>query len=71
MSLASKIGTIVLTATAYAVHYINKGVTPISVASIIYTHRKDIRKFAVKHSLDKTCPDAVENNLLECLEYID
>ena len=71
MSLASKVGTVIGTATAYVVHYMGKGATPLGVVSIVYTHRKDIQKFAVKHSLKKDCPDAVQNNLLECLEYID
>lgn len=71
MSLASKVGTILGTATAYVVHYGRKGVTPLGVVSIVYTHRKDIQRFAVKHSLNKDSRDAVQNNLLECLEYID
>lgn len=73
MSLASKVGTVIGTAIAYVVHYMGKGTTatPLGVVSIVYTHRKDIQKFAVKHSLNKDCPDAVQNNLLECLEYID
>lgn len=71
MSLASKIGTLIGTATAYAVHYTGKGVTPLGVVSIVYAHRKDIQRFAVKHSLNKNYPEAVQNNLLECLEYID
>lgn len=37
MTLASKLGTIVGTATAYAVHYIGKGATPLGVVSIVYT----------------------------------
>jgi hypothetical protein len=48
-----------------------KGATPLGVVSIVYAHRKDIQRFAVKHSLNKDYPDAVQNNLLECLEYID
>ena len=71
MSLASKIGTAIGTGTAYIVHYMGKGATPLSVVSLVYTHRNDIQKFAVKHSLNKTNPEAIQNNLLECLEYID
>ena len=71
MSLASKVGTLVGTATAYAVHYMGKVATPLGVVSILYNNRKEIQKFAVKHALNKDSPDAVENNLLECLEYID
>jgi hypothetical protein len=71
MSLASKVGTVIGTATAYVVHYMGKGATPLGVVSIVYAHRKDIQRFAVKHSLNKDYPDAVQNNLLECLEYID
>jgi hypothetical protein len=71
MSLASKVGTGIGTATAYVVHYMRKGATPLGVVSVVYAHRKEIQKFAVKHSLNKDCQDAVQNNLLECLEYID
>jgi len=71
MSLASKVGTVIGTATAYAVHYMGKGATPLGVVSIVYAHRNDIQRFAVKHSLNKNYPDAVQDNLLECLEYID
>jgi len=67
MSLASKIGT----ATAYVVYYMGKGATPLGVVGIVYAHRKEIQKFAIQHSLTKDCPDSVQNNLLECLEYID
>ena len=71
MSLALKVGTIIGTGTgtAYAVHYIGKGATSLGVVSIVYGHRKDIQKFVVKHSLSKNSPDAVQNNLLECLQY--
>ena len=48
-----------------------KGATPLDVVSIVYAHREDIQKFAVKDSLNKSSPDAVQNNLLEYLEYID
>lgn len=71
MSIASKLGTVVGTATAYVVHYMGKGATPIGIVTIIYTHRKDIQSFALKHSLKKDYPDAVQDNLLKCLEYID
>lgn len=71
MSLASKLGTVIGTATAYAVHYMGKGVTPLGAVSIVYSHRKEIQSFAVKHSLNKNYPDAVQDNLLKCLEYID
>jgi hypothetical protein len=71
MSLASKVGTVVGTATAYVVHYMGHASTPLGVVSMVYAHRKEIQKFAVKHALDKSFPDAVQNNLLQCLEYID
>ena len=71
MSLASKVGTVIGTATAYAVHYMKKGATPLGVVGIVYSNRKEIQRFAVKHSLNKNYPDAVQDNLLECLEYID
>lgn len=72
-SLPSKIGTVVETAIAYAVHYMSKEVTatPLGVVSIVYTYRKDLQKFAVKHSLNKHSKDSIQNNLLECLQYID
>jgi hypothetical protein len=71
MSIASKIGTIVGTTAAYAVHYAGKISTPLGVLSMVYANKKEIKEFAVKHALDKNSPDAVQNNLLECLEYID
>ena len=73
MSIASKIGTVVGTATAYIVHYMGKGATPtpLVVVSIVYAHKNDITRFAMEHSLNKDDPDAVQNNLLECLEYLD
>jgi hypothetical protein len=71
MTLALKAGKIVGTGTAYAVHFLSKGSTPIGIATVIYAHRKDIQKFAIKHALDKKAPDAVQNNLLNCLEYIE
>ena len=71
MSLASKVGNVIGTATAYVVHYMGKGATPLGVISTVYAHRNDIQRFAVEHSLNKDDPDAVQNNLLECLEYID
>lgn len=71
MSLASKIGTVIGTGTAYVVHYMGKSSTPLAVVSIVYANRREISKFAVKHALDKTSPDAIQNNFLECLEYID
>lgn len=71
MSLASKVGTLVGTATAYGLHYMGKASTPLGVVSMVYANRKEIQKFAVKHALNKNSPDAVQNNLLECLEYID
>ncbi len=51
--------------------YMGKRATPLGVASILYAHRDEIQKFAVEHSLKKDDPDAVQNNLLECLTYID
>ena len=36
-----------------------------------YTHGKEIQKFAVKHALNKNSPNAIQDNLLECLEFID
>jgi len=71
MSTATKIGTVIGTTTAYIVHYISKGATPLSLVTVVYTHRKELGRFAVKHSLDKNKPDAIENNLFKCLEYID
>lgn len=71
MSLASKIGTAIGTGTAYVVHYMGKGASPLGVVSVVYAHRKDIQTFALKHSLNKSHPEAIQNNLLECLEYID
>jgi len=71
MSLPSKIGTVIGTATAYVVHYMRKGATPLAVVNAAYIHRKEIQKFAVKHALNKSHPEAIQNNLLECLEYID
>lgn len=71
MSLASKVGTIVGTATAYAVHYMKRGTTSIGVISLVYTHRNDIKRFATKHALNTNEEDAIQNNLLKCLEYID
>lgn len=71
MSLASKLGTMIGTGTAYDVHYMKQGSTSIGIISIAYSDRDDIKRFAVKHALDKTEEDAVQNNLLKCLEYID
>lgn len=53
------------------VHYMRKTFTPLGVVSIIYANRSKIQKFVVKYVLDKDSPDAVQNNLLKCLEYID
>jgi len=71
MSLTSKVSTFIGTATAYAVHYTGKVATPMGIVRLVYTHRKDIQRFAVKHSFSKDYPDAVQDNLLKCLEYID
>ena len=71
MSLASKIGTAIGTGTAYVVHYMGKTATPLGVVGTIYANRSKIQQFAVKHSLDRSSPDAIQNNLLKCLEYID
>jgi hypothetical protein len=71
MSIASNLGTALGTATAYIVHYMGKTPTPIAIVGAVYTNRHTIRKFAVKHALDKSCPDAIQNNLLDCLEYIE
>lgn len=67
MSIASQIGTMIGTGTAYAVHYLQKGSTPLGVSS----NRNQIQKFAVKHALDKSSPDAIQDNLLKCFEYMD
>ena len=71
MSVASKIGTVIGTGTAYAVHYLGKGSSGLSLAALIYTNRNKIQEFAVKHALDTSSPDAVQDNLLKCLEYIE
>ena len=71
MSLASRIGTAIGTATAYVVHYMGKGVTPIGVISVVYSRRHAIQKIATRFASDTTSPDVVENNLMDCLEYID
>lgn len=71
MSLASKIGTVIGSGTAYAVHYMKKSSTPVGIVTIIYSNRSKIQDFAVKHALDRSSPDAIQDNLLECLEYID
>lgn len=71
MSLASKVGTMIGTGTAYAVHYMRQGTTSIGLISLVYTHRNEITRFATKHALNKDEEDAVQNNLLKCLEYID
>lgn len=71
MSLAGKVGTAIGTAAAYAVYYTRKGSTPIGLVTLAYAHRKEIQTFAVKHSINKSSPDAVQENLFKCLEYID
>ena len=48
-----------------------KGSSPLALVSLVYVNRKEIQRFAVKHSLDKNSRDAVQNNLLECLQYIE
>ena len=48
MFLTSKVGTFIGMATAYAVHYTGKVDTPMGIVSLpVYTHRKDIQRFAV------------------------
>ena len=71
MSLASKLGSACGTLTAYVVHYMGKGSTPIGVVTMVYTNRKQIQKFAVKHAINRASPDAVQENIFECLQYID
>lgn len=71
MSLASKIGTVIGTGAAYVVHYMGKSSTPVGIVTLIYSNRHKIQDFAVKHALDKSSPDAIQDNLLECLQYID
>lgn len=71
MSLASKIGTVIGTGTAYVVHYMGKSSTPLGIVTIIYANRSKIQDFAVKHALDRSSPDAIQDNLFECLQYID
>ena len=71
MSLATKVGTIIGTAAAYVVHYTNNVATLLIIVGVLYANKEDIQKFAVKHSLNKSSPDAIQDNLLECLEYMD
>lgn len=71
MSLASKIGTVIGTCTAYVVHYMGKSSTPLGVIGILYTNKSKIQEFAVKHAIDRNSPDAIQDNLWECLQYID
>jgi hypothetical protein len=71
MGLASKLGSGVGTATAYFVHYASKGSTPVGLITLAYHHRKEIQQFAVRHALDKNDPNAVQDNLFKCLDYID
>jgi hypothetical protein len=68
MSFASKLGTLVDTGTAYVVHYMGKSSTPVTIVALIYSNRSKIQEFAVKDALDRSSPDAIQNNLLECLE---
>jgi len=44
-----------------------KSSTPIGIVTLIYSNRSKIQDFAVKHALDKSSPDAIQDNLLECL----
>ena len=71
MSLASKIGTVIGTGTAYVVHFMGKSSGPIGIVTIIYSNKSKIQDFAVKHALDRSSPNAIQDNLLECLQYID
>lgn len=71
MSLASKLGTIVGTAVAYTVHYYGTSSCSASVIGIVYTYRHEIQNIASAHALDRNEPEGVQNNLLNCLEYID
>lgn len=71
MSLTSKLVTLIGTATAYVVHYVEKGATPLRVVTVVYANTDKFQQFAVKHSLRKDYSDAVQSNLLKCLEYID
>lgn len=59
MSLASKVGPVIGTAIDYAVQYVGKASIPLSVISMVYTNRKKIKKFAVKHSLNKNSSNTV------------
>jgi hypothetical protein len=68
MSLASKIGTVIGTATAYVIHYMGKGSTPLGLATIVYSKIGKIQDFAI---LDRSTPDAIQDNLFECLQYIN
>jgi len=71
MGVASKIKTVVGTGAAYVVHCMGKDSSPAIIVSIIDSNRTKIQKFAFKHALDKSSPDAIQDNLMECLEYID
>lgn len=71
MSIASKIGTVIGTGTAYVVHYLGKSSTPLGVVGIIYTHREKIQEFAVNHAIDRNSPDALQDNIFECLQYLE
>lgn len=71
MTIAKKVGKTVGTGLAYAVHYMGKTSSPAAVIGLVYANRDKIKKFAVKHALDKSSSSAIQDNLLECLQYID
>jgi hypothetical protein len=75
MSLASNLGTLVGTGVAYIVHYYGTSSCSASFIGIVYTYRHEIKNeiqnIASAHALDTNEPEAVQNNLLNCLEYID
>ena len=71
MSIATKIGTLIGTSTAYTVHYMEKGSSPVVLVSIAYANKDKICKFAAEHSLIDKSDEGISNNLLECLQYID
>lgn len=75
MSLAGTLGHLLETDLAYIVRYISKNSTLLGIVGIVYTNRHEIKngiqKFATKHVLDKKVPNAIEDNLFECLQYID
>lgn len=71
MSIATKIGTVLGTTTAYIVHYGSKCSTPLGVASLVFVHRDEIVQFASNHALEDKSDEAISDNLFKCLEFID